>query len=128
MLHVDKFMSIMTCVCVGHGKGLKWQNYSLQWRREERGFQEEVLFRLHPGERVAVIQGQRREVNAMGKGNSIVQRPLEGRNSAQSSDKGKARITGGGEVNKKWGEDHFAWGLRLMVIFSSCLCNEHAFL
>ena len=115
-------------MCIGHGNGLKWQNYNLQWRKEERGLQEEVLFRLHPGERVAVIQGQRREVNDVGKGNSIVPRPLEGRNSAQSSDKGKARIAGGGEVNKKWGEDHLARGLRLMVIFSSCLCNEHAFL
>ena len=123
MLHVDKFMAIMACVCVGHGNGFKWPNYNLQWRREERGFQEEVLLRLHPGERVAVNQGQRREVNDVGKGNSIVQRPLEGGNSAQSSNKGKARIAGGGEVNKKWGADHFAWGLRLMVIFSSCLCN-----
>ena len=43
-------------MCVGHGNGLKWQNYNLQWRKEERGLQEEVLFRLHPGERVAVIK------------------------------------------------------------------------
>ena len=71
-------MAIMACVCVGHGNGFKWMNYNLQWRREERGFQEEVLLRLHPGERVAVNQGQRREVNDVGKGNSIVQRPLEG--------------------------------------------------
>ena len=97
-------------MCVGHGNGLKWQNYNLQWRKEERGLQEEVLFRLHPGERVAVIQGQRKEVNDVGKGNSIVQRPLEGRNLAQSSEKGKARIAGGGRGEQEVGKGSFSWG------------------
>lgn len=31
VLHVDTFMAIMACVCVGHGNGFKWMNYSLQW-------------------------------------------------------------------------------------------------
>lgn len=75
------------------------------------------MFRLNPGKRAGVIQGQRREVNAVGRGKGNVQRPQEGRSSAHSSDKGQARNAGGG-TSKKWGEDHSAWGLRLMVIFS----------
>lgn len=29
---------------------------------------------------------------------------------------------------ERWGGARSAWGLRLMVDFPSCLCNEHAFL
>lgn len=116
-------MVIVTRAMTSNGRGTTLKLIGEEGRE---GFQEEVVFRLCPGERVGVIQQQRREKTPLGRENSTSQRP-GGDVQPTPGTEGKSALREGAGSKRRRG-DRLAVGLRLMEIFSSCLCNERVFL